>query len=181
MRISKKPSTDALQDHLRQREEQPKLKAVSNYLDTYQSLPDRCHCVCLPRLDPAPELGESRPLALKHFLSNECTLIHRHKLAPYEDVLTEYEDLGHTVDFPEADVSLPSSQNYYLPAHGVVKESSSTVSFDKSARTSTGTSLNKTLQQLVHCTCYSQRFSKSSGCIILPSLPTSARYSGKSS
>ena len=58
MRISEKPSTDALLDHLRQREEQPKLKAILNYLDTYQSLADGCYCVCLPRLDPAPELGE---------------------------------------------------------------------------------------------------------------------------
>jgi hypothetical protein len=64
----------------------------------------------------------------------------------YRAVIQEYLDLGHMSKITSAD---PSDNVYYLPHHGVVKESSDTtklrVVFDGSASSTTGVSLNDTL------------------------------------
>jgi hypothetical protein len=66
--------------------------------------------------------------------------------AAYRAVIQEYLDLGHMVKITNAH---PSSDGYYLPHHGVIKESSNTtklrVVFDGSASSTTGISLNDTL------------------------------------
>ena len=63
----------------------------------------------------------------------------------YADFLKEYEDLGHMIPIS----SEYSSSGYYLPHHGVLRESSSTtklrVVFNGSSTTSSGLSLNHIL------------------------------------
>ena len=58
-------------------------------------------------------------------------------------------DLDHAELVPRSTLSVPPHLSYYLPMHGVSKESSSTtklrVVFDASAKTTTGISLNDTL------------------------------------
>ena len=149
MRVAGKPATNQLLEHLWEREETPKQRAVTTYKDTYQRLPDGRYSVCLPRIEPTPELGDSRPLALKCFLSNERSLQRRGQLSSYASALKEYGSLGHSEKVPDQDLAISASQHFYMPAHGVVKEASTTtklrVVFDASAKTPTGVSLNDTL------------------------------------
>ena len=51
--------------------------AVTQYQDSYTHLPSGQYSVSLSRHSPVPELGESRPTALKHFLQNESSLKRR--------------------------------------------------------------------------------------------------------
>ena len=64
-------------------------------------------------------------------------------------MVQEYIDLDHAEPVPTSDISKPVGTTYYLPMHGVSKDSSSItklrVVFDASAKTSTGASLNDTL------------------------------------
>ena len=57
--------------------------------------------------------------------------------------------MDHAELVPPQDLQKPSSHTYYLPTHGVVKDSSSTtklrIVFDASARSSSGHSLNDSL------------------------------------
>ena len=149
MRVAEKPATNQRLENLWEREETPKQLAVTTYKDTYQRLPDGRYSVCLPQIEPTPELGDSRPLALKCFLSNERSLQQRGQLSSYASTLKEYGDLGHSEKVPDQDLATPASQHFYMPAHGVVKEASTTtklrVVFDASAKTPTGVSLNDTL------------------------------------
>ena len=64
--------------------------------------------------------------------------------------MKEYFDMGHAERVPAADLSKPHHDTFYFPMHIVRKESSSTTKlravFDASAKSSTGVSLNDTLQ-----------------------------------
>lgn len=92
-------------------------------------------------------LGLSRQRACRQFFRNETSLIRKpHLKSIYDDVLCEYEALGHMrriEQTKESDISI------FLPHHAVFKpESSSTkvrVVFNASSPTSTGISLNDTL------------------------------------
>lgn len=68
------------------------------------------------------------------------------KWSEFAAVLNEYVDLGHAEQVPKSDLLLHQSSTYYLPVHGVTKETSTTTKlravFDASAKTSTGASLN---------------------------------------
>ena len=94
----------------------------------------------------SPALGESRERARRQFLSLEKRLQTQDGLRRmYVDFMTEYLDLGHME--PVASHEQPkSSQVYYIPHHGVLRESSTTTKlravYNASAVTSTGTSLN---------------------------------------
>ena len=63
-------------------------------------------------------------------------------------MVQEYVDLNHARPVTE-ELKLPHGETYYLPMHGVVKQSSSTtklrVVFDASCRSASGVSLNDTL------------------------------------
>ena len=67
----------------------------------------------------------------------------------FNAVVEEYLTLGHAELVPSEDLTKSPSESYYLPMHGVVKESSTTTKlrmvFDTSAKTSTGYSLNHIL------------------------------------
>ncbi|XP_071867010.1 uncharacterized protein [Bombus fervidus] len=105
------------------------------------------YIVALPFNERLPSLGTSKAVAM-----NRLTSLHRRFRrdkqfeTAYRAVIQEYLDLGHMSKITSAD---PSDNVYYLPHHGVVKESSDTtklrVVFDGSASSSTGVSLNDTL------------------------------------
>ncbi len=63
--------------------------------------------------------------------------------------MDEYAVLGHAELVPTPDLTKPDSQTFYMPMHGVVKESSTftklRIVFDASARATSGYSLNDTL------------------------------------
>ena len=71
------------------------------------------------------------------------------KWSAFSALVQEYGDLGHSVVVPGADLDKPSCQIFYLPMHGVVKESSTTtkvrIVFDASAKSPSGFSLNDCL------------------------------------
>ena len=62
--------------------------------------------------------------------------------------MKEYGQLQHAEVVQESELSKPASQTYYLPAHGVSKQDSTTTKvradFDTSASTMTGVSLDNT-------------------------------------
>ncbi len=76
-------------------------------------------------------------------------MLRKGKWEEFLAALQEYRDLGHAEPVPIEDLNKPAYDSYYLPMHGVVKESSTTtklrVVFDASAKTSSGYSLNDLL------------------------------------
>ena len=65
MRVAEKPATNQLLERLWEREETPKQRAITTYKDTYQRLPDGPYSVCLPWIEPTPELGGLTPSGLQ--------------------------------------------------------------------------------------------------------------------
>ncbi len=108
----------------------------------------RCQ-VQFPRVTDPPSLGTSRPAAHRRFKQNEKSLQGKGKFQDFEQVLKEYIELGHAEPVPEDELHQPSINTYYLPTHGVVKESLTTTKlcavFDASAKSSNGISLNDQL------------------------------------
>ncbi|XP_076301549.1 uncharacterized protein LOC143219486 [Lasioglossum baleicum] len=98
------------------------IRAEQHFSTTYARLPDGRFMVRLPFKD-TPELGNSRHTAVKTLdgLSSRFRRSEEFRLA-YQDFLTTYEALGHMSSTP------PSSgcNSYYLPHHGVLRESSKT-------------------------------------------------------
>ena len=124
-------------------------QAMESFKDSVQRDPDGRYRVKLPRRDPAPELGNSREMAHKRFLQNERSLVNKGKWSAFSAAVQEYGDLGHSEVVPDTDLDKPSSQVFYLPMHGVVKDSSTTtklrIVFDASAKSMSGISLNDCL------------------------------------
>ena len=112
--------------------------------------PDGRVRVNLPFRPDAQRLGNSKAQAIKRFYSME-TKLSRNPIfrAKYNEFIQEFLDTGHLELVPPDEIDIPDSQAYYMPHHGVLKESSTTtklrVVFDASALTSTKTSLNKQL------------------------------------
>ncbi len=105
----------------------------------------RRFAVIMPRPKNPPELGESRGQAIKRLLANEKSLRPKGKLDAFNVELREYITLGHAEKIPW----LKLKPHYYLPVHGVFKETSTTTKtrpvFDASTKTTSGYSLNDTL------------------------------------
>lgn len=124
-------------------------QAVTHFEETTTRDADGRYRVSLPRKTPTPELGRSRRTAERRYLSNERSLRRQGIWDVYSRVVNEYEQMEHTESVPVEDLGKPTSDCYYLPMHGVAKESSSTTKLravcDASAKTSTGVSLNNQL------------------------------------
>ena len=93
-------------------------------------------------------LGESRPQALRRFLSLERRLQRSEQFQNYAKVMNEYLVLGHAERVPYTDLNKSTSESFYLAHHAVYKESASTplrVVFDGSMKTTSGVSLNDQL------------------------------------
>ena len=122
---------------------------LDHFQDTHVRLSTGQYQVALPRQLPAPELGESRQNAIRRFLSYERSLKRRGKWEEFHKVLFEYPAMHHAEKVPIGDLCKPAWQTFYMPVHGVVKESSLTTRlravFDASAHTSSGVSFNEQL------------------------------------
>ena len=104
----------------------------------------------LPLCNISWTLGSSRPAALRRFRANKRKL--NATEGHWEEFccgLDEYIEMDHAELVPKEDLDKPDKDRYYLPMHGVRKESSSTtrlrIMFDASAKTSSGHSLNDQL------------------------------------
>jgi len=122
------------------------VEVIQEFHDTYQRVNGR-FSVSLPKVKSPQPLGDSRRQAVKRLLSNEKSLSSKGKLSDFNNVLQEYLDLGHAHIIPANERYL--TPHFYLPVHGVFKDSSTTTKlravFDASAKSSTGISLNDNL------------------------------------
>ena len=106
--------------------------------------------VPLPRRSGVDPLGESRSQAVRRFYSLERSLHSRGSFGELDEVVKEYFHMNHAEVVPVADLlKKPTEGVFYLPIHGVRKESSTTSKlravFNTSAKTGTGVSLNDML------------------------------------
>ena len=78
----------------------------------------------LPRRSGMQPLGDSRPQALQGYQANEKSLLRKGTLQAFQAVVKEYLDLGHAEPVPTNQLNIsPKETYYYLPMHGVVKDS----------------------------------------------------------
>ncbi|XP_054709120.1 uncharacterized protein LOC129218823 [Uloborus diversus] len=120
----------------------------NHFLSTFSRDNNGIYTVKLPFHSSPELLGESRQVAVCRFKSLEKSLSSKPEVhEQYKNFISEYYSLGHMEMVPNNEVFSDSS--YYLPHHGVVKESSSTtklrVVFDASAKSTSGLSLNDLL------------------------------------
>lgn len=124
-------------------------KALDHFHTTRKRDQNGRYRVALPRRSLSPALGHSRSMALKRLLSNEVSLRRKGRLDDFQTAVREYQDMGHAQPIPQSQLRLPAHNSYYMPAHGIVKESSSStklrIVFDASAHTAQGPSFNDTL------------------------------------
>ncbi|XP_063907426.1 uncharacterized protein LOC135125701 [Zophobas morio] len=117
------------------------------FMEGHKRLEMGRYSVPLPFKAENPNLGTSREGAIKRFKSLECKFRkdENFKLS-YSAVITDYLQQGHAEQVPEDEIDNPGS--YYLPHHGVLKESTTTqlrIVFDASFRSSNHKSLNDEL------------------------------------
>ncbi|XP_055622774.1 uncharacterized protein LOC129766280 [Toxorhynchites rutilus septentrionalis] len=119
-----------------------------HFCRTYRRDEDGRFVVQLPFRESINQLGNSRSLAMKRFLSSEKRLTNDTIMKEmYQTFIKEYQDLGHCHEIHEEN-DPPGQQNYYFPHHAVLKPSSTStklrVVFDGKAK-SNGLSLNEVL------------------------------------
>ncbi|XP_057666035.1 uncharacterized protein LOC130899884 [Diorhabda carinulata] len=103
----------------------------------------------LPVREGVGDLGNSKMNAIKRFHKLESKLINDTVIRQqYSEFMREYEKLGHMTKVPTWATEVDGKGVFYLPHHGVVKDSATTklrVVFDASAKIGNGISLNDTL------------------------------------
>ena len=75
----------------------------------------------LPFKSQRPTLGESRPQALRRFLSLERRLQHDGQFSDYAKVINEYLTSGHAERVPDDDLKKPPLDSFYLAHHAFYK------------------------------------------------------------
>ena len=124
-------------------EERSAVKQLQQHLSCKQ---DGRYSVRLPRVEDPPKLGDSRRMVLSRFYGNEKKLQRHNQLQPFRNEMDSYFKLDHAEVVPKEDLLKP---HYYMPVHGIVKDSSTTTRmrpvFDASATTTTGNSFNDQL------------------------------------
>ncbi len=124
-------------------------QAIVDFDSSFFREKDGRYSVQLPRKLDSPRLGNSRDQAKKRYLFTERSLMAKGKWDAFKAVVDEYFHLNHAERVPVCDLKKPDGAIFYLPMHGVVRESSTTtklrVVFDASAKTTTGISLNDLL------------------------------------
>ena len=124
---------------------QEEQRAEDHFIRTHLCQPDGRYVVQLPRKADPPELGCSKDQALRRHQENTLSLQRKGKLKEFQDALWDYARRHHAERIPPKELLLPENESYYLPNHGVFKESSTTtklrVVFDTSATTTSGHSL----------------------------------------
>ncbi len=123
--------------------------ALEHFEKTHTRQEDGRYVVELPRKENILSLGCSREQALRRHQQNSKSLARKGKLMEFNQALEDYAIRGHSEKVPEADLLKPERESYYMPTHGVLKESSTTTKLrivsDASARTTSGISLNDQL------------------------------------
>nr|CAH7729894.1 unnamed protein product [Callosobruchus chinensis] len=117
-----------------------------HFLDNLTTSEEGRYVVSIPLKDSPTKLGESRDIAVKRFISLERRLTSSETFRElYTDFLNQYEKLGHMTEVTNDEANVGEIE-YFMPHHGVLKESSCTtklrVVFNASAPTTTGLSLN---------------------------------------
>ena len=119
--------------------------ALDHFGRTHKRQEDGRYIVELPRKTDALSLGCSRDQAQRRHFQNQKSLTRKGKWSEFAEAINDYAIRGHSEKVPSADLLKPESDSYYLPTHGVAKESSTTtklrVVFDASECTSTGISI----------------------------------------
>ncbi|XP_055614819.1 uncharacterized protein LOC129761137 [Toxorhynchites rutilus septentrionalis] len=124
-------------------------QCLEHFRQTHQRDQEGRYCVRHPFNDRKGELGDSRAIAIRRFLSLERRLDREPNIKQqYSAFMREYEELGHMKAIAADENEDPNSA-YYIPHHCVVKPSSTTtklrVVFDGSTATSTGVAINDAL------------------------------------
>ncbi|XP_055688575.1 uncharacterized protein LOC129793053 [Lutzomyia longipalpis] len=123
------------------------LQAEEHFSQTYQRDEEGRFIVSLPfRIQP-DVLGNSRPQAVRQFLALERQFDKKPQYKKlYTEVMNDYMDRKWLEPVPVEELNAP---NYYMPHHGVMKESSTTTKLrvvcNASAKSSSGYSLNELL------------------------------------
>ena len=128
----------------------PEERAVVQHFEAnHHRLSSGRFVVSLPKKQNVKSIGESRSQTVRRFLSLERTLRAKNQLDQFSEVMKEYFDLGHAELVSPEDLNLPTSDVFYLPMHGIHKQSSTTTKigavFDTSMKSASGVSLNDTL------------------------------------
>ncbi|XP_055714258.1 uncharacterized protein LOC129808506 [Phlebotomus papatasi] len=123
------------------------LEAEAHFASTYKRNSEGRFVVKLPFREGPELLGHSRPQAISQLLALERQFEKKPQLkALYSDVMKDYMERGWLELVPPEEFKSPA---YYMPHHGVLKESSTTtklrVVYNASAKTSSGHSLNDLL------------------------------------
>ncbi len=100
--------------------------AVSHFRNTHYCEADGSYVVSLPKRQPAPPLGRSRDIAMRRYLSNEKSLMQQGKWDAFNVAVSEYLTMDHAERVPPDNLGKPVCETFYLPMHGVVKDSSTT-------------------------------------------------------
>lgn len=103
--------------------------------------------VTMPLKKDPSVLGDSFSKAKCRFMSLERKFLRDPAFkSRYVEFMQEYERLGHMTEDKKSSPGCLEAKSYFLPHHGVIRESSTTTKlrtvFDASATTSTGVSLN---------------------------------------
>lgn len=110
---------------------------VRHFQETHSRSETGRFIVPLPKDPHKPPLGETRPQAVRRFLSLERSLYSKGKFQEFSKVMDEYFELNHAEPVPPEDLSRPAKDTFYLPMHAVRKDQSTTtkirVVFDASA------------------------------------------------
>ena len=77
---------------------------------------ERRNQVTLPRTLGEKQLGESRSQALHRVKPNENSSIRKGRYSAFQNVMSEYIELGQAKPVSHQDLPLPSSSTYYMPA-----------------------------------------------------------------
>nr|CAH7763987.1 unnamed protein product [Callosobruchus chinensis] len=114
-----------------------------HYTDNLTTSPEGKYVVAIPFKGAVSTLGDSRDVAEKRFIQLEKKLQYNPVLRNlYIDFMHKYEELGHMTRIS----SVKEEPEYYMPDHGVLKESSATTKlrtvFNASCPSSSGVSLN---------------------------------------
>lgn len=118
-------------------------RCEEHFINNTTRLDNGRFCVRIPFKKDSKELGESISRAKQCFLSLERRNDKQPLLGKmYREFMSEYEQLGHMSEVP----LLSEQKTYFIPHHGVLRESSTTTKlravFNASAPTSSGVSLN---------------------------------------
>jgi len=150
-------STDQLLEQFWQIEEVPygdslytkeKSQAITHFNDHFTKDKNGCYFVSGPKKNNFPPLGDSKCQDIKRYLQNEHSLQKKGKLEDFINAGKDHSDMNHSELVHVSEWSKETGV-FYLPMHGVLKETSTTtklrIVFDASVFITSAVSLNNIL------------------------------------